>query len=237
MSRPSPWPRLVETSSVSPLLLLVPTAMELDCLTELGGFEPGSCIVKLCGFGPIAAAARTADLLAALRPARVMLLGLAGTYDAEQFPIGSALEFAEVAIDGLGAGEAARFRGPTELGFPQWEDEGTRARIFDRIALDTTRPAGRERKLLLSVCATSDTPAMAGNRRTRYPLAAAEDMEGFGVALACAHPGAQLRIVRGISNVAGDRDPAHWRVREALASAREIALSIARRAAAAEEEG
>jgi futalosine hydrolase len=54
-------------------------------------------------------------------------------------------------------------------------------------------------------------------------------MEGFGVALACALARVPLAIVRGISNAAGERDTKRWRIREALAAARETALELLRR--------
>jgi nucleoside phosphorylase len=49
-------------------------------------------------------------------------------------------------------------------------------------------------------------------------------MEGFGVALACALERVPLAIVRGISNLVGDREPARWRIPAALAAARRLGL-------------
>jgi len=53
----------------------------------------------------------------------------------------------------------------------------------------------------------------------------AEDMEGFGVALACRLHCIPLATVRGLSNVAGDRRHAGWEVERALRAA---AAQIAR---------
>jgi futalosine hydrolase len=47
-------------------------------------------------------------------------------------------------------------------------------------------------------------------------------MEGFAVALAARAFGVRLSVVRGISNVAGDRDQSRWRMREALTAARSV---------------
>jgi futalosine hydrolase len=47
-------------------------------------------------------------------------------------------------------------------------------------------------------------------------------MEGFAVALAAQRFGVRLTIVRGISNVAGDRDQSRWRLGEALTAARAV---------------
>jgi futalosine hydrolase len=54
----------------------------------------------------------------------------------------------------------------------------------------------------------------------------AEDMEGFGVALACRLLGVPLAIVRGISNEAGDREHARWQVPAALAAAADLAVRV-----------
>jgi futalosine hydrolase len=45
-------------------------------------------------------------------------------------------------------------------------------------------------------------------------------MEGFAVALACAHMHTPLSIVRGISNQVGDRDSTRWKIPAALHAAR-----------------
>ena len=59
-------------------------------------------------------------------------------------------------------------------------------------------------------------------RLERYPDAVAEDMEGFGVAVACYFGGVPLQIIRGISNRAGDRDKRNWDIDGALHAAGEL---------------
>lgn len=209
----------------SPTLLIVPTQLELARLNDLGGFGMGTCVVAQCGFGPVAAAARTAQLLGELGPRRVLLVGIAGAYDEDALPIGSAHEFGSVALHGVGAGEAEHFEGPPSLGFPQWPGSpGTCAHpVVDTLPLSA--PDGQS-GLLLSTCAASKGDQEAIRRREMFPAAVAEDMEGFAVALACALRETPLRIVRGISNRVGDREPANWRIPAALASAREKALEL-----------
>lgn len=220
--------------SGAPTLLLIPTALEARRLEDQGGFGSGLALQALCGFGPVAAAARTAELIAVLRPARVLLVGIAGSYDTRALAIGSASDFEAVAIDGIGVGEAETFLGPPALGFPQWpgESRGRASAILDRIDLSTSgskdAPDAARRTLLLTTCGASDSPAQAQRRHERFPEAIAEDMEGFGVAMACTLAGVPLTIVRGISNAVGDRDPAHWRIPAALAAARSLALEILR---------
>jgi futalosine hydrolase len=214
----------------SPALVLVPTDLELARLHELGGIDAGLAIVRTCGFGPVAAAARTAQCVAELRPARIVLVGVAGTYDPSALEIGQALEFDAVAIDGVGAGDDREPHGPAALGFAQLPGSATRAPIHDRILLSGPRRDATEH-LLLSVCAASGTREQADARRRRFPAAIAEDMEAFGVALACALYGVPLHVVRGASNAAGDRDHARWQIARALESARDTALSILRSSA------
>lgn len=202
------------------LLLLVPTALELERLRDQGGYDPASARVEVCGFGPVAAAARTATLLERHQPQRVLLVGIAGTFDEDRLPVGSATAFGEVALEGVGVGEGARFIAPPALGFPQWPGsiDTTPHPIADRLPLEGPGP------LLLSTCAASDSPTHAAERKERFPDALAEDMEGFAVALACALARVPLSIVRGASNVVGDREASAWRIPSALAAAHELSL-------------
>lgn len=214
----------VPPSKGSPSLLLLPTAVEAHRFVDMGGIEPGRALSQLCGFGPVAAAARTAQLLASLRPARVCLAGIAGTYDPERAPAGSAIVFTRVALEGVGVGEGESFQGPPALGFPQWP--GTKSTPAIQEVLPVACPPGTEAALLLTTCAASASPEHACQRLARFPTALAEDMEGFGVALACALYDTPLAIVRGISNLVGARDPGSWKIPAALAAARRAVLEV-----------
>lgn len=211
-------------STGSPSLLLFPTELERRRFLDQGGIEPGHVLSAISGFGPVVSAARTARLLATLRPRRVFLLGIAGAYDAARHPIGEALVFSRVTLDGVGAGRGKDFLSPARLGFPQWPAADGRARTDDVVEL--AHPPGRDDGLLLSTCAAAATRAEADERVERFPEAVAEDMEGFAVALACALAGVPATIVRGVSNQVGDRDPARWRIPAALAAARRALLAL-----------
>ena len=187
-----------------PSLVLVPTALELRALEACGGLPPGHAILAACGFGP-AAAAKAAALIRTLRPARALLLGIAGSLDPGALPVGSAAAFARVAIDGL---DTAGFELAPGLGL------GT------AIALQ-----GGE-GLLVTVATPSRSRAESASLAARHAGATAEDMEGFGVAVACALAGVPLAILRGISNEAGDRDRSRWRIPEAVAAARELSIAL-----------
>jgi futalosine hydrolase len=219
----SPATEINQPSLGSPTLALIPTELERRRFDDHGGLPSGVALQALCGFGPVAAAARTAELLATLRPARVLLIGIAGAYDTSSHPVGEAFEFGEVAIEGIGVGEGRQLVAPPALGFPQWPGSpGSSRPVFDRLPLASAGSSA----LLLTTCAASADIAQARLRRARFPEAVAEDMEGFAVATACALANVPLRIVRGISNEVGDRAPEHWRIPAALAAAHRVALAL-----------
>ncbi len=179
-------------------LILVPTDRERALVFAEGAPAP----VAVCGFGLAEAGAGAAHAFAVHTAAAArgaVLVGAAGTYDADRHPVGSALVAGSVRCDGIGAGG----RTPAELGFG---------------AADVL-PLALEGPEILSVAAASADAGAAAARAAGHPAAAAEEMEGYAVALAARRFGVPLAIVRGISNVAGDRDVARWRLREALAAA------------------
>jgi futalosine hydrolase len=180
------------------LLILIPTAAEAELL---GDALPGP--VCVCGFGLAAAGAGAAHAIAThpgVAEGGVVLAGAAGTYDTGRLAIGAAMEAAAVRVDGIGAAGS----GAAELGFAE----------SDVIALPGTDGE------LLSVAEAAGTAADAADRARRHPDALAEEMEGYAVAVAASLFGVPLRIVRGISNRAGDRNHAGWRMADALAAVR-----------------
>ena len=212
------------------MLILVPTAHEHAVIAaELGPAALQAHRLELIGFGPIAAAARTAALLSEERPSAVLLLGIAGSFD-DRLAVGGACWFQQVACHGVGVGTGREFLPASELGWPQWPGDpaaGTAA-VGDVLSLALPVTGGKHDEpvgagLLLSVCAASASAADAATRREQFPAAVAEDMEGFAVALACRLAGVPCQIIRGISNRAGDRDKANWQVEPALRAAADLA--------------
>jgi len=192
--------------SRNPDLFLVPTEPERQRLRAIAGAD---AVLVSCGFGPVVAAARTSTLIAELAPRRVILVGIAGTLRPDRLPVGTAAGFRSVALDGLGTGHDQ-----TPL-FPQWPGDDHSPSIHDRLPLAYQ---GEERHLL-TVGRSSADDSDVEDRRRRFPDADAEDMEGFGVAAACALAERPLHIVRGVSNLAGDRDHARWEIDAALEAA------------------
>lgn len=210
-------------------LVLVPTDLERRGVAPaLAPALGGSGLIELCGFGLVAAAARTAGLLARHRPAQVVLTGIAGRLN-DRLAIGDAYRFDDVACFGIGAGSGDGFQTATSLGWSQWPGDPAdpAAAIGDVLACaspatSAAPPAG----LLLTVCAASASREDVAARKAIFPTAVAEDMEGFAVALACRLAGVPLLIVRGISNTAGDRDTIRWQIEIALAAAAHLTLRI-----------
>jgi len=193
-------------------LILVPTALERERL-EL----PAGLPVELAGFGPLAAAASASFALSRHQPQRVLLVGIAGSFDPEALPVGTATSFGEVACDGVGVGAGPAALLPSQLGFPQLDGERP---IFERTPL-----AGAGGLLVTAPSASANT-IEAGARRARFPGALAEDMEAFGVALACHLAGVELFVVRGLSNVVGEREKSTWQIEAALAAAGTLARKL-----------
>jgi len=170
----------------------------------------GLALPLVVGVGPIAAAAGTADAIARLTPRRVLVCGIAGTYTPDELPVASACGFHSVRIDGIGAG-----RGPERLSLAAMG-----LAPDDRTLL--AAPAGSAGAHdLLTVCSAASDATMAAERYERFACVA-EDMETYACAAACAQAGVPMAVVRGISNVAGDRDHARWKVDAALDAALEL---------------
>jgi futalosine hydrolase len=215
-------------------LVLIPTELERRIIApHFAGATPELCRIELCGFGMVAAAARAAAAIAQARPDRVLLVGVAGAYD-DRLPLGTAWGFRRVGCSGIGAGSGDAFVSAEAMGWPQWPGEPAHAEtaIGDEIACAAAAwPQAPWADLLLSVTAASGDAADAARRRRSFPAAAAEDMEGFGVALACRLAQVPLTIVRGISNVAGDRNTAAWKLADAADAAGGLAARLVEEAA------
>lgn len=170
--------------------MLVPTELEATRLAL------DHAPLELCGFGLAWAGAAAMHAISSHRPARVVLAGVCGSYDAVAAPVGGVVLPSRVRCHGIGAGGLSA----TELGFAEADE------------LPLEGGAG----LALSVATASDSPEQAQARRRQHPQALIEEMEGYAVAVAAMLGGIPCQIVRGVSNLAGDRDRAGWQLDRAL---------------------
>ncbi len=202
-------------------LLVFPTQREL-ALVEAGlsAQDRQLALRCLCGFGPVAAAARTAFLISQHKPSIVLLAGIAGSLDS-RCQLGSSYEFASVRSYGIGVGTGNSFQPAEDVGWKQWQGENEQGAGYFGDMIQRTRRHTKPLQNsiedeLLSACAASSSPEEAEIRKKQFPAGVAEDMEGFAVAAACTMLKVPWVVIRGISNTAGNRDQADWHVEEAL---------------------
>jgi futalosine hydrolase len=170
------------------------------------------------GVGPAAAAASTARaLIEGAGSGRsytcVVSAGIAGGFE-ERAAIGATvLGSAAVAAD-LGAETPDGFLSIADLDLGQsiLEVDGDVTAALHRALPDAI--VGE----ILTVSSVTGTAARAAILRERHPDAAAEAMEGFGVATAAHQAGVGFVEVRTVSNPIGPRDRTAWRIAEALAA-------------------
>ncbi|EMI51977.1 phosphorylase family protein [Rhodopirellula sallentina] len=194
-----------------------------------GAFEPSAVEASAVEASAVEASAVE---LGAVEPSALGELGTDDATDGLSCCVGGAYWFGDVLCDGIGVGEGSDHVSAGELGWLHLVPENGGSVIGDRIKLELpTGVDGRHgRRCLVTGCAASADQKMASVRVQRAQrilrhskpsqnsVAVAEDMEGFGVALACSIATVPLSIVRGISNIAGDRNHASWRIDEAIDS-------------------
>lgn len=191
-------------------LLIIPTlreaslvAAELKSLAKLGL----TCVN--CGVGLLEAAVSASRLISTHQPKLIWLVGIAGRLE-DQLEISKAYEFSQVACHGIGVGNGTSFKTPSDLA---WES----MMKFGEHAIVELSYSGSLQ--LLSVTATSNSVDEAKLKLQKFPSALAEDMEAYSIALQCYLSGIPCRVIRGISNQAGNRDHSQWRSAEAMNSA------------------
>jgi futalosine hydrolase len=194
--------------------LLVVTAVEVERNAVLAGAPDAEVIAA--GLGSAASAAGTARALAlaeaAGRPySAVLSTGIGGGFSARTRVGGLVVADRSIAAD-LGADSAEGFIGLDDLGF------GTAVAQVDPGVLKELRDAlpGATVGAVLTVATVTGTAAGAYALLARHPDAAAEAMEGFGVATAAAQAGVAFAELRAISNPVGPRDRGAGRIADAL---------------------
>ncbi|MEV7375147.1 futalosine hydrolase [Streptomyces sp. NPDC090301] len=180
--------------------------------------------VLVGGVGPAAVAAATGTALAyaALTGtgsgapyALVVSAGIAGGFQ-PLAPLGSVVVSSAVVAADLGAQTPDGYLTVDELGFGRSSHPVPEA-LTGRIAAVLTA-AGLPHTVgpVLTVSTVTGTADRAAELAGRHPGAAAEAMEGFGVAEAARAYGVPVAEIRAVSNAVGPRDRAAWRIGDAL---------------------
>ncbi|MGI5398181.1 futalosine hydrolase [Streptomyces sp. CA-135486] len=174
----------------------------------------GDVDVLAAGVGPAAAAAGTATALATGAYDLVVSAGIGGGFQ-PLAPVGAIIVADAIVAADLGAETPEGYLPVDELGFgrcvhlPPPELAARVAKVLDAVHAP-----------VLTVSTVTGTAARAAELTGRHPRAAAEAMEGFGVAEAAAAHSVPVLEIRAVSNPVGPRDRAAWRIGQALDSLR-----------------
>ncbi|MFG2909931.1 futalosine hydrolase [Kitasatospora sp. NPDC048286] len=238
-----------EQSGTARARLLVVVAVAAEAEAVLRGLPGGSAALPLpggtlhraervpvdvlaAGVGPAAAAAGAAAALAAHPYALAVSAGIAGGF-APLAPVGATVLADAIVAADLGAQTPDGFADVTELGFGTVRHTPPPAAVaLVARALGPGLAVGP----VLTVSTVTGSAERATELAARHPSAAAEAMEGFGVAEAAARYGVPALELRTVSNPVGPRDRSAWRIGEALAALeRAFAALPVRELAAAHE--
>ncbi|MFF3754519.1 futalosine hydrolase [Streptomyces sp. NPDC002018] len=190
--------------------------------------RPGSVQIPVVdvlasGVGPTAAAVATATALAASPydpPYHLVISAGIGGGFRHRAPVGSLVVADTIVAADLGAETPDGYLPVDELGFgrsvhrPPAELTARLAKVLD------TAPGGTVLAPVLTVSTTTGTAARTAELTARHPLAAAEAMEGFGVAEAAAVHSVPCVEIRAVSNAVGPRDRSSWEIGRALEALR-----------------
>lgn len=190
-------------------LVLIPTSLELSLAhVHLEKLKESSQVqVELCGLGLIEAGIAAMRFFQRVQPSCVWHLGIAGSYN-HRLRLSEAYEFSRLACYGVGVGEGENFQSASQLGWSKTMGVVT----GEILQLNSGSPD----RLLISVPSASANEREVALKMRIFPEAVAEDMESYAVAVACKAQGIPLRVIRGISNQAGDRDMSRWQAAAAM---------------------
>lgn len=188
--------------------------------------------VIAAGVGPAYAAASTAAALARGSYDLVVSAGIGGGFPGVA-PIGTLVVADAIVAADLGAETEGGQLTLDELGFGTSRapaDAEWSRRIADALASAGLEAASGP---ILTVSLATGRAETAELRQKLVPGAAAEGMEGYGVAAAAARFGVACAELRAISNAVGPRDRDAWRIGDALRALEDAfrAISVAWRAA------
>lgn len=188
--------------------------------------------LRALGVGKANTAAGLTRAILELAPAAVIQIGIGGTYAGSFLPVGGvAIADDDWDLD-FGVSYAAGWEGAEQLGFgllPEPVGGGAGNRLPTDPEL--TRWLSQEGRIPVVTFGTSDSVSgdltVASERRERFDLSV-ESMEGAAAAQTAARLGVPFAQVRGISNVAGQRDKASWEIRTAIRVAVDVLVSALR---------
>lgn len=203
----------------SATLICTATEFEANLLRERLADDSRFRFVQM-GIGVVNAAHAVTLAIIADKPRAIVVCGIAGAYPSSGLRIGD-VACAEIEIYGdLGAQSPDGFLDMKALGFPVVAT--TSAPLFNELPMQLFPAERRVNFVTVSTCTGTRADALAVEQRTR---GAVENMEGAAVAHVAHLHGIPVGEVRGISNIASDRDKASWRIKDAAEAAQHALLS------------
>ncbi|SDM53219.1 futalosine hydrolase [Fictibacillus solisalsi] len=196
--------------------ILVMTSVQQEKEAIERGCQDNRVDVVLAGVGPVAAAISTMKALHANTYDLVINAGIAGGFP-DRAEVGSLVIAEEIVCADLGAESPEGFLSLDELGFgssTRIPTESSLVLALSSALADTGLPVHTAPILTLST--VTGTQVTADRLAEFEPHAAAEAMEGYGVALAARENNLPVLEIRAISNAVGPRDRGAWKLKEAL---------------------
>lgn len=219
-------PNTINSNHLQPdTRILVMTAVPAERDAVLRGLGNDARFdVRVAGVGPVMAAVNTTKLLSAAEYGLVVSAGIGGGFPGKA-EMGSLVVANEIVAADLGAETPEGFCSLDQLGFGS-----TRIPVDAHLAKHVAEALLAARLSVhtgpvLTVSTVTGTAESTAELAARIPGAAAEAMEGYGVALAAQDCGVPVLEIRAVSNLVGPRDRAGWRIKEAL-DVLEIAGSV-----------
>ncbi|MFC5712922.1 futalosine hydrolase [Thalassorhabdus alkalitolerans] len=198
--------------------VLIVTSVEAEKEAVKRGLQnTGKFTVITGGVGPMAAAASTAEAIAAHPYDYVVVMGIAGGFKGRA-PVRSIVVATELIASDMGAETEDTFLSLDDLGLGTSSIEADRAISEDLALCFNHRQVPVYRGAVLTSATVTGTKQKEEVLRRRYPNAAAEAMEGFGAATAAAQRGIPILEIRSISNEVGPRNREAWDIKGALSS-------------------
>ena len=197
---------------VSDIVVCVATALEGEELPRSVG-RTGITLIRT-GVGPVNAAFALTRCLARSSPRAIIACGVGGAYPGSGLALGDVVAAESETYGDLGATSPDGFLDMQALGFPVIDQTPP---LFNRLPLDLFPATRRVPFVTCSACTGTDEQAQALVARTG---GAVESMEGAALVHVARLSRIPVGEIRGISNIAGRRDRAAWRIAEAAAGAR-----------------
>ena len=230
-----------------PTLIIAATDRELSWLTVRLGARPdrplldfpvrrasgssADIVLVISGPGMANAAAACAAAIERFQPARIFNTGICGVYAEDRGLLGRAVTGAQAIFADTGAVSASAFTSLREMNLSLANPAGRD--IFNSLTFDCFSVARDiARADFLTVASISGSRHASDTLRDRFPPSEGallcEDMESAAVGLVALRAGIPCTVVRGISNLCGERDHAGWEIDQAARSAQETLYTLVR---------